>query len=305
MKILIRATTFLTLILMPMPAVSQGNEGAVSNGRIIEKTAFALPSFEQIPDRFNRLYPREAVERMRGNAELELLKIKYMSDGLKVSGFIYGPKDTAGKRLPAVIYNRGGVGEDTIISTQNFINLYEMHRYASEGFVVLASQYRGYDGGEGKDEVGGADTNDVLNLIQLARRLGYVDMDRIFMFGVSRGAIMTLQAIRLGAPIRAAVVVGAPTDMVLSRQENPGIRDLSRTHWPGPDSRLEEHLETRSPVRWADRLTVPVLIFHGGADPAVSTRHSLELAQRMDAAANLYELIVYAKDDHFVTQNSE
>ena len=302
-KSLWQAITFVSLALLPSLALAQG--GAKDDGRVIEQARLALPSFEQIPDRFKRAYTREAVERMRNASDLELLKIKYLSDSLKVSGFIYKPKDTAGKKFPVVIWNRGGVGEDTIIGVENFLDLYEMHRYAAEGFVVLASQYRGYDGGEGRDEVGGADLDDVLNLIPLARALGYVDMEQVFMFGFSRGALMTLQAIRRGAPLRAAVVVGAPTDIALSFRENPAIRDLARTNWAGGEARLEENMESRSPVRWAGKITTPVLIFQGGADPAVSPAHALELARKLDEAGNLYELIIYAKDDHFVTRNSE
>jgi dienelactone hydrolase len=289
-------------LLLPAAALAQGEK---ENGRIIEQAQFTLPAFEQVPDRFKQLYGREAIERVRNSPDLELLKIKYMSDGLKVSGFIYKPKDVSGKRLPAVIWNRGGAGDDTIISAANYLHFYEMHRLASEGFVVLASQYRGYDGGEGKDEVGGADTNDVLNLFPVARSLGYVDMERVFMFGFSRGAQMTLQAVRRGAPVRAASVVGAPTDMWLSFRENPGIRDLIQSNWAGGEARREQNMEERSAVRWADKLTVPVLILQGGADPAVSPTQALELARKMEEAGNLYELVVYARDDHFVTRNHE
>src|ERR671932_52142 len=191
------AILFLCLgLLLPSLALAQG--AAKDDGRLLEQAQFTLPSFEQLPDRFKRAYPREVVERMHDSRDLELLKIKYLSDGLKVSGFIYKPKRTEGKKFPVVIWNRGGVGEDTVISVENFLDFYEMHRYAAEGFVVLASQYRGYDGGEGKDEVGGADLDDVLNLIPLARALGYADTSRVFMFGFSRGALMTLQAIRRG-----------------------------------------------------------------------------------------------------------
>jgi dienelactone hydrolase len=305
MKIFLFAIALTASLLHTQSTFAQASTAAGSDGKIIEQSPFELPAYERIPDRFKRVYTREAVEKMRDAGGLELLKIKYLSDGLKVSGFIYKPKETAGKKLPVVIWNRGGAGEDTIISVENFNDFYEMHRYASEGFVVLASQYRGYDGGEGKDEVGGADLNDVLNLIPLARALGYVDMERVFMFGFSRGAQMTLQAIRRGAPIRAAVIVGAPTDIALSFRENPGIRDLIKTNWPGGDARLEENIESRSAVRWADKITAPLLIFHGGADPAVSAAHALELARRMEEAGNLYELAVYARDDHFVTRNAE
>ncbi|HEX8294304.1 MAG TPA: prolyl oligopeptidase family serine peptidase, partial [Pyrinomonadaceae bacterium] len=296
------AFTLLGLALLP-PARAAAQAGAKEDGKIVEQERFAPPAFEQVPDRFRQLYGREAIERVRNSPDLELLKIKYMSDGLKVSGFVYKPKETAGKRLPAVIWNRGGAGEETIISAANYLHFYEMHRLASEGFVVLASQYRGYDGGEGKDEVGGADTNDVLNLFPVARSLGYVDMERVFMFGFSRGAQMTLQAVRRGAPVRAVAVVGAPTDMWLSFRENPGIRDLIQSNWAGGEARREQNMEERSAVRWADRLAVPLLIFQGGADPAVSPNQALALARKLEETGNLSELVVYARDDHFVTRN--
>jgi dienelactone hydrolase len=301
LKGLRRALILSSLLLLPQLALAQG--GAKDDGKIIEQSLFAPPAFEQVPERFQRLYGREAIERVRNSPDLELLKIKYMSDGLKISGFIYKPKDTTGKKLPAVIWNRGGAGDDTIITAANYLHFYEMHRLASEGFVVLASQYRGYDGGEGKDEVAGADTDDVLNLFPLARSLGYVDMERVFMYGFSRGAQMTLQAIRRGANVRAAGVVGAPTDMWLSFQENPRLRNLLPANWAGGEARLEQNMEERSAARWADKLTVPLLIIQGGSDPAVSPNQALELARKMEEAGNLYGLVVYARDDHFVTRN--
>ena len=134
------ALLLLSLVLLSRPALAQG--GAKEDGKIVEQAPFAPPAFEQVPDRFKQLYGRERIERVSNSPDLELLKIKYLSDGLKVSGFIYKPKDVAGKRLPAVIRNRGGAGDDTIITAANHLHFYEMHRLASEGFVVLASQYR-------------------------------------------------------------------------------------------------------------------------------------------------------------------
>jgi dienelactone hydrolase len=300
--------SFLSAIVMLLGACAcafaqQASSSQNTDGKIIEQVAYALPAYEELADRFKNAYPKEAVEKMRASADLELLKIKYMSDGLKIVGFIYKPKVTTGKRLPAIIFNRGGLA-DGAIGTANFNYLWEMHRYASEGFVVLASQYRGTDGSEGKDEAGGADTNDIMSLIPLARSLGYVDMDRLFMWGYSRGAIMTLQAIRRGAPLRAAVVVGAPTDST-TQANNPGFLQFARNVYPDFDARKEEHLKSRSAVLWADKIDIPLLIVQGGADPGVKPTQAMALAQRMEEAGKLYELIIYAKDDHPVSHNAE
>ena len=211
-----------------------------SDGTIIEQTPFSLPAHDQLPERFKTIYSKEVVEQIRTSTQLDLIKIKYLSDGLKISGFIYKPKDTTGKPFPLVIWNHGMIGEGSKIGIENYNDIYDMYRIASAGFVVLASQYRGIDGSEGKDEVAGADLNDVLSLFPLARLLGYVDMDRVFMWGLSRGGLMTLQAIRKGAPIKAAVVVGAPTDTV-ARLHAPDGERFFKTVWPDFETRKEEH----------------------------------------------------------------
>src|SRR5262249_26820390 len=205
-----KLTALSLLLLTLLVNVSAQTTSLTSDGKIIEQAPFALPTHEQLPDRFKNLYSKELVDRIRNSNDLELLKIKYLSDGLKISGFIYKPKTPAGKKFPAVIWNHGMIEEGSKIGVENYNDIYDIYRIASAGFVVLASQYRGIDGSEGKDEVAGADLDDVLNLFPLARSLGYVDMDRIFMWGLSRGGLMTLQAIRKGAPLKAAVVVGAP-----------------------------------------------------------------------------------------------
>lgn len=280
------------------------NTTTPNNGTIIEKTPYALPGFEQIPDRWKAAYGREAIEKIKSAPDLELIKIRYISDGLKISGFIYKPKNTEGKRLPAVIWSRGGASEDTKISAENYNDFYEMHRYAAEGFVVLASQYRGIDGSEGKDEGGGADVNDIMNLIPLARSLGYVDMDKIFMWGVSRGAVMTLKAIRQGAPVRAAVIVGAITNFETGFRDNPNLLRFARDLWVDFENRRAEYIRDRSACLWAPQLNVPLLIFHGGADPIVTPKQAIELAQKLEENGKQYELAIYANDTHDVFRNT-
>lgn len=295
----------ITLFCVSWISVSAQNSNASSNGTIIEQASYSLPGFEQIPDRWKAVYGKETIEKIQNSSNLELIKIKYMSDGLKISGFIYKPKSVEGKKFPAIIWNRGGAGEDTKIGVSNYNDIYEMHRYASEGFIVLASQYRGIDGSDGKDEGAGADVNDIMNLIPLARTLGYVDMDRIFMWGFSRGAIMTLKAIRQGAAIRAAVVVGAVTNFETGFRDNPNLLRFARDLWPDFENKRAENMQSRSAVLWANELNVPILIFHGGADPVVTPRQALELAQKMEENGKQYELMIYANDTHDVFRNTE
>src|SRR5258706_1306862 len=135
-----------------------------------------------------RIISKEDFERQKAYAGFECRQIKYMSDGLKVVGFIWKPINTGARKLPLIILNHGGNREFSKLTPWQQFGYYN---YVSNGFVVIGSQYRGIDGGEGKEEFGGADVNDVLNIIPLARSLGYVDMNNVFMLGWSRGAMMT------------------------------------------------------------------------------------------------------------------
>jgi hypothetical protein len=119
-------------------ALSQTDAAARTDGAIIESAPYELPAYDQLPDGFKTDYSKEAVERIRNSQELELLKIKYMSDGLKTVGFIYKPKQTEGRKLPVIIFNRGGLA-DGAIGPQDFKYLYEMHRNSS--FIVPHSSF--------------------------------------------------------------------------------------------------------------------------------------------------------------------
>ncbi|MEP6713809.1 MAG: hypothetical protein ABJA37_15390, partial [Ferruginibacter sp.] len=94
-------------------------------------------------------------------SETTLQKITYLSDGLKISGYVAKPKDI-NKKYPCLIYCRGGNRD--FGSLTSFEQFY-IQRMAAWGYIVIASQYRGGPDSEGKDEFGGADINDVLNLL--------------------------------------------------------------------------------------------------------------------------------------------
>ena len=127
--------------------------------------------------------------------------------------------DQGTKRLPLIVYLRGGNREfGRIPPYQPF------HRIAAEGFVMLASQYRGVDGGEGVEEFGGADVHDVMNLIPLAESLGYVDTNNVFLLGGSRGGMEAFLAIKRGMKVNAAAVVGSLLDLVAEGTAASGSR---------------------------------------------------------------------------------
>jgi dipeptidyl aminopeptidase/acylaminoacyl peptidase len=246
---------------------------------------------------------KEAYERAVNDREYEFQKLKYMSDGLKVVAYLYRPARIEGRKLPAIIFNRGSAVRGDI--APELVTFF--HRLASEGFVVLAPMYRQSDGGEGLDEVGGADVNDLMNVLPLAKSLGFIDMNNLFMYGESRGGMMTYQAIRRGFPVNAAAVFGAFTDLealIKFRPEVYGEATLKQL-WPDYEARKREIINSRSALNWAEQLDVPLLIMHGGADWSVNPSQSLAIAQKLQGLGKTYELIIYAGDGHLLTVNQE
>jgi dipeptidyl aminopeptidase/acylaminoacyl peptidase len=247
---------------------------------------------EVVPD-------REEYEQ-RDHGASECLRIRYLSDGLRVAGFVWKPRDAAGRRLPAIVYNRGG--------NRGFAALRPwmrdgFHGYVSAGFVVLGSQYRGSGGGEGRDEFGGGDVADVLNLLRLARSLDYVDAGNVFMLGESRGGMMAALALKQGARVNAAAIVSGLFDLEDFARRRPEIEATYAALIPDYASRPAEVLRERSAVHWPQRLDAPLLLLHGTLDWRVDAGQSLALAAALQRLRRPYELHVYEGDAHGLPWN--
>lgn len=278
---------------------------AVEDGTIVERNVYQFPSYEQAVQTgdVKRYADKATYEAAVNDRRFEFQKLRYLSDGLKVVAYLYKPRETNGRKLPTIIFNRpSGVRKDIAPELISWF-----HRLAGEGFVILAPLLRQSDGGEGRDELGGADLNDLMNVVPLARSLEFVDMDNLFMYGASRGGMMTYLAINRAFPIKAAAVIGALTDLqeVIDSHPQQYSSALMSQIWPDYESRKTEIFRARSASSWADRLNVPLLIMHGGGDKSVNTAHSLLLAQQLQKLGRVYELVVYAEDNHDLTKNQE
>lgn len=275
------------------------------NGAVVERKTYVFPPYEkavEITDVENYA-DRTAYEKAVADTNFELQKLTYLSGGLKVTAYLYKPRQLGAQKFPAIIFNRGSTVRGDI--APELVSFF--HRLASEGFVILAPLLRQSDGGEGRDEVGGADADDLMNIVPVAKSLGFVDMNNLFMYGESRGGMMTYQAIRRKFPMNAAAVFGAFTSLQELVDDHPQqyTPTFFKQLWPDYDTRKAELFEARSAVLWTDQLNVPVLIMHGGDDKGVNPAQSLNIAQRLQKAGKVYELLVYAGDNHILAHNQE
>jgi dipeptidyl aminopeptidase/acylaminoacyl peptidase len=133
-------------------------------------------------------------------------KITYLSDDLKVNGYLAYPKDTS-KKYPCVIWCRGGYGNAGAIDEFNARGIFG--QIASWGYVVFSSQYRGSAGSEGKDEFGGADLNDIINIIPAAEELEFAETELWGIEGWSRGGMMTYLTLTRSNILSVQLLAGA------------------------------------------------------------------------------------------------
>ena len=164
---------------------------------------------------------------------------------------------------------------------------------ASQGYVIIAPQYRG--GSIGKDELGGADLNDVINMIDLAKNLHYVDAENIYLIGSSRGGLM---ALLLAKENIDGIKGGAILSGLYSTQFNYNFHEdvASRLYFMneiGLGTPEENPLgyAKRSATIWANKIDIPLLLIHGTEDEECPIDQVYEFITQMDRYGKEYEFI--------------
>lgn len=227
-------------------------------------------------------------------------KIKYDSDGLKIKGYIARPKDDS-KKYPCVIWCRGGIGNAGAIDSFNAKGIFG--QIASWGYVVFASQYRGNDGGEGNDEFGGDDVNDVLNLKELAKEINCADETNCGIEGWSRGGMMTYLTLTKDHDFKCAVTSGGIANLRCNSDESRFMKKLyEATMGEHGSEPFNEKCQSRSIINFADKLPkdTPLLLVHGTADNRVLPHDSLDLAYKLQDYGIPYQLVMLKDGDHFL-----
>jgi len=294
-----------------------------ADGKILSsKVRSPLPVYESLDDFGQNYFSRAVYEEARTQTQFDILDFTYASDGLHVPGLLIRPKEPGTRKWPAIIFNRGGNGELGSIRDNgqpcrgmntSCLDVADLYLLAKAGFVVIASDYR-YQGATVKrDEWGGVEVDDVVNLVPALKSLDFVDPERIYMLGLSRGGTMTYLAIKRGVPIKAAAVIGGVTDVkawVDSRPEmnlvngNPFI-DGFRNIWPDFEHRAEEGYRARSAVYWADQINVPVLILHSRTDRMVPVTQAIRMAEALQEKNKVFALHIYERDGHPLPKNRD
>jgi dipeptidyl aminopeptidase/acylaminoacyl peptidase len=291
------------------------------DGRILNSAPWpTLPNWESLDVFSHNYFPRTVYEEARSQKDFDVLDITYSSDGLPVRGMLIRPNNPGNRKWPAIIFNRGGTGDYGRIGNygvpcsqehEQCLEVVSLYLLAKAGFVIIASDYRFHGPTAKRDEWGGADVNDVLNLVPTLKSMDFVDPERLYMLGLSRGGTMTYIALKRGAPVKAAAVIAGPTDLMDFKDYRPEFVNGDETYdgfakvWPDYEHRAEEQYRARSAVYWADEISVPVLILHSRTDKFVPVRQALRMATALQEKNKVYALHIYDGDGHSLPLNRE
>jgi dipeptidyl aminopeptidase/acylaminoacyl peptidase len=234
-----------------------------------------------------------------------IYRVLYLSDGLKITGLMAAPKSEG--KFPVVLYNRGGNREYGSLLVGAATDI--LAPVAAEGYIVLATNYRGNSGSEGQEEFGGSDVMDVVNLAKTCSVFSKADNSKIGLFGVSRGGMMNYLVLRkmneYGLNIKCVINIGGIVYLEKTIEYHPEIGTVCEEIIPNYNTNKFAEHQKRSAIFWANELpdSCPILILHSYDDAAVTYLQIPSFADSLDKYNKPYQLISYKDDNHGIMKH--
>jgi len=153
---------------------------------------------------------------------------------------------------------------------------------------VLDVDYRGSEG-HGKDyrnklTMADKELDDVVAGAKFLQTLPTVQKDKLAIMGDDRGAYITYAVIARPNPFKAAVAISGYTDLTKQYEYEaeiaPTVMVMQKLMKGSPYS-MEDRFKDLSPVNFANKINVPVLILHGNNDRFVLPDHAWKMSEAL------------------------
>ena len=229
----------------------------------------------------------------------ELVIVK-APDGLEIPCQLFLPKGAKpGDRRPGVVYTHGGPIRQMLLGwhyMEFYSEAYGINQYfASRGYVVISINYRSGIGYGRSFRVlpdsgwrGASEYQDVVAGAKYLQGRPEVDPERVGLWGLSYGGLLTAQGLARNSDIFKAGV------------DLAGVHDWSarggRSGLSGEDKKLAFE---SSPAAAVETWTSPVLFIHGDDDRNVDFSQTVDLVQKLRAKGDVHiELLVRPDEPH-------
>lgn len=225
-------------------------------------------------------------------------------DGLTLHGYLTLPVGREAKNLPAVIHPHGGPYGPR--DEWRFDS--EVQFYANRGYAVLQVNFRGSGGygywfeKAGFKKWGLEMQDDLTDGVKWLIAQGIADPKRVVISGASYGGYATMAGLVYTPELYAAGInyVG----VVDIRNLIPKTAPASRMYWMhtrlGDLANAEDRkrIHDTSPVHFADRIRVPLLMAYGRNDPRVPIDQGYDIQRALERSKVPFEFIIEKEEGH-------
>jgi len=235
------------------------------------------------------------------------------ADGLDIPAYLTLPRGREAKGLPLIVLPHGGPAARDGLSFD-----WWAQALASRGYAVLQPQFRGSRGfGEahmaaGYGEWGRKMQTDLSDGVRYLASQGMVDPKRVCITGWSYGGYATMAGVTLDPGVYRCAVAGAGVydlrQMIWwANGESSAADTPAGRYWKqnmGASKIGDTGLDAVSPARFAERITVPVMLMHGPDDTVVPIRQTEIMAEAMRRAGKPVEVVRLEGEDHWLSRGS-
>lgn len=223
----------------------------------------------------------------------EMRPIKFKSrDGQTIHGYITLPKEALdGKKVPMVVNPHGG--PQGIRDSWGFNP--ESQLFASRGYATLQVNFR-ISGGYGKEflkagfkQVGRKVMDDVEDGVKYVIEQGWVDKDKIAIYGASHGGYATLMGLVKTPDLYACGVDYVGVSNIFTFMKSipeywKPYLDMLKEIWYDTDNEKEAAIAKEvSPAYQIDKIKSPLFVVQGANDPRVNINESDQIVEQLRA----------------------
>jgi len=226
-------------------------------------------------------------------------------NGLLAHAFFYPPKNSNYKadpdqRPPLIVISHGGP-TDAARSSLRLATQY----WTTRGFAIVDVNYGGSTGfGRAYRERlngqwGVVDVADCVNAARYLVAQGRVDPDRLIVRGGSAGGYTTLAALAFHPGVfKAAASYYGICDLEVLAHDTHKFESRYTDGLVGPYPAARDVYRARSPIHAVDRLSCPLILFHGSEDKVVPPNQAELMADALRAKGLPVALVIFAGEQH-------
>jgi dipeptidyl aminopeptidase/acylaminoacyl peptidase len=235
--------------------------------------------------------------------QLREISWKSSRDGREIHGLLMLPPDyTPGTRLPSLVQIHGGPAwawwSGWLGSWHEWAQLLSSH-----GYAVLMPNPRGSEGQGSaftelaRNDWGGADYQDVLDGLDKVIDEGIADPERVAIGGWSYGGYLAAWAVTRDERFKTAIV-GAGVIDIGAMALTTDTPDYLPGYFGDPIGNRGAY-DRHSPIRYAGKVKVPVLILHGEQDKRVPIALGEQFYGALKSNGTPVQMVRYPREPHW------